>query len=80
MRPYYKLLELVSLAEAFFKFIRDPTSKDYDHIIPKLDDALKGYIRNLLFIQNQKITMSLWFLSLLNHIIYFSKLSMWAAE
>ena len=38
MRPYYKLL--VSLAEGFLKFIKDPTSKDYDHIIPKLDDAI----------------------------------------
>ena len=41
MRPYYKLLELVSLAEGFLKFIKDPTSKDYDRIIPKLDDTIK---------------------------------------
>ena len=41
MHPYYKLIELVSLAEEFLKFIKDPTGKDYDHIIPKLDDAIK---------------------------------------
>ena len=41
MCPYYKLLELVSLAEGFLKFIKDPTSTDYDLIIPKLDDAIK---------------------------------------
>ena len=41
MRPYYKLLALVSLAEGFLKFIKDPTNKNYDHIIPKLDDEIK---------------------------------------
>ena len=41
MRPYYKLLELVDLGSGFLKFIKDPQQKDYDHINPKLDDALK---------------------------------------
>ena len=41
MRPYYRSPQLVVLAEAFLKFMKEPTSKDYDHLIPKLDDAIK---------------------------------------
>ena len=41
MRPYYNLLGLVSLSEGFLKFLKDPQQKDYDHLIPKLDDAIK---------------------------------------
>ena len=29
------------LAEGFLKIIKDPTQKDYDHVIPRLDDAIK---------------------------------------
>ena len=41
MCPYFKLPELVTLAEEFLKFIEDPQQKDYEHITPKLDDAIK---------------------------------------
>ena len=39
MRPYYKTPQSVLLAEAFLKFMKE--NKDYDHHIPKLEDALK---------------------------------------
>ena len=41
MRPDFKLQELVTLAEGFLKFIRDPKQKDYDHVIPKLEATIK---------------------------------------
>ena len=41
MHPYFKLPELVTLAEGFLKFIRDPKQKDYDHVILSLDAVIK---------------------------------------
>ena len=41
MRHYFKLPELVTLAEGFLKFIKDPKQKDYDHVILKLDATIQ---------------------------------------
>ena len=41
MRSYFKLTDLVTLADGFLKFVKDPKQKDYDHVIPKLDSAIK---------------------------------------
>ena len=41
MRPNYKINSLLKLADAFLNFMRDPSSKDFDHLIPQLSDAIK---------------------------------------
>ena len=42
MRTYFKPPELLTLAEGFLKLIRDPKLKDYDHVIPRFDAAIKS--------------------------------------
>ena len=40
MRPYFKLPELISLANGFLAVTRDPAQKDFDHVIPRLNDQI----------------------------------------
>ena len=40
MRPYYKLPELISLANGFLAFMRDPAQKEFDYIISRLNDQI----------------------------------------
>ena len=51
MRPYYKTPQLVLLAEAFLKFMKE--NKDYDHLIPKLDDAIR-HVNQILAIYSKQ--------------------------
>ena len=40
MSSYFKLPELVTLAEGFLKFVKDPKQSYYEHVIRKLEDAI----------------------------------------
>ena len=40
MRPYFMLPELILLANGFLAVMRDPTQKDFDHVIPRLNDQM----------------------------------------
>ena len=40
MHPCFKLPELVAPAEGMLKWVKIQNKKDYDHVIPKLEDAI----------------------------------------
>ena len=69
MRLDYKTPQSVLLAEAFLKFMKE--NKDYDHIIPKLDDAIRHVNQVLAIYSKQNDNYLVMFLLVvdLHHIL-----------